>query len=101
MNQSVARRATSSSVPRSSNRWVAPGTISSRLIEEPSRASPVIHLDHRLIIAANNQERWGQNEREEHARQVGPPAARHHGRDLVASFAAATSAAPPPVLAPK
>ena len=58
--------------------------------------------DHRHVVAAHDQERRGAALAGSAVPgQVGPAAARDHRADASGRSAAATSAAPPPVLAPK
>ena len=82
--------------PGSSKRWVAPGTISSRFSQRSRARASSVHVDHRLVAPAHDEERGGLDPRQGRPRQVGTPPARHHGAHLGRPVsAAATSAAPP------
>ena len=80
-NQSVARRTTSSSVPGSSKRWLAPGTIVRRFSQRRRRSAFSFIAITGTVVAADDEQRRrlhaGQNGRGE----VGTAAARDHGGD--------------------
>ena len=101
MNQSHASLATCSSVPGSSNRCVAPGTTVSSHCPGYHRLRASVQFEDHLVASAHDQQR-----RRAHVRQRAPARSGRPPRDTMASTltpgsAAATSAAPAPVLAPK
>ena len=79
MNQSEARRATSSSVPGSSNRCVAPGTIASSTSQAHASRGIPVHAEHLAVEAPDDQQARCPHEREGVAGEVGPAAARDDG----------------------
>ncbi len=56
-NHPAAWVATASSVPGSSNRWVAPGTISSLLLAAQLVVGLLVEIDHAVVEAADQQQR--------------------------------------------
>ena len=74
-NHRSARAATCSSVPGSSNRWPAPGTISSRTSHASLRS--FVEFDNDGIPRADDEQRGGRYERQRSACEVGAPAPRH------------------------
>jgi hypothetical protein len=65
------------------------------------RVGFLVHLDHRVILPADNQQRRRLDARQGFPGQIRPPPARHDRADLGPRSAAATSAVAAPVLAPK
>ena len=75
LHHSRASRATSSSVPGSSNRCVAPrDNLECHRCPHPAHGL-AIELDHRFVGATHNQQRRSADPRERVARQVGTAAA--------------------------